>query len=550
MKKKLKNISFNTFYVFTFNYFTFRIVDIQYNYFVFTSFKGLVEDFSKIGINNFKLQIEFVSLVASFIFIAIYYFLKINKKYKLIVTFFIYLFSYIFTLYIFRIFNFSRSFLILFSIVFCLYFYIIEDKKETNIYSLVSILIISALSLYFLSMNDESSEAVGDNSEERIQRYLHENEYIGEFRLGNEYIIKKHSICCMDFAYDLNSLKANGYLKSIDKNLVYVNGYGDIFYTNKKDLLLKNKFDFKHIKSNLEQLIKNKNIFLSDWESIKDLEIVDNKIYLSFVEEIEQNCISNAVVVGEFNFSDISFKYLFKNNECISRNNSNFNAARTGGKLLNLDSSYLALTTGDISDYSKPQNLESIFGKVLKINKTNGDYEVLSYGHRNPQGLVKTKNKDLLISTEHGPKGGDEINLINVNNIENYGWPISSYGFPYGGSQNEPSPIPEAPMYNSHEEYGFKEPIYAFYHEVTGSHGISDIAINHYQERDTFFVATLNGNVLYEVDVNLDNESVNKIETFRINERIRDIEYDKEHNIYYMLCETTPSLVILSSLNE
>ena len=98
-------------------------------------------------------------------------------------------------------------------------------------------------------MNDESSEAVGDNSEERIQRYLHENEYIGEFRLGNEYIIKKHSICCMDFAYDLNSLKANGYLKSIDKNLVYVNGYGDIFYTN-KNLLLKNKFDFKHIKSN------------------------------------------------------------------------------------------------------------------------------------------------------------------------------------------------------------------------------------------------------------------------------------------------------------
>ena len=98
------------------------------------------------------------------------------------------------------------------------------------------------------------------------------------------------------------------------------------------------------------------------------------------MEEIEQNCISNAVVVGEFNFSDISFKYLFKNNECISRNNSNFNAARTGGKLLNLDSSYLALTTGDISDYSKPQNLESIFGKVLKINKTNGDYEVLSYG--------------------------------------------------------------------------------------------------------------------------------------------------------------------------
>ena len=46
---------------------------------------------------------------------------------------------------------------------------------------------------------------------------------------------------------------------------------------------------------------------------------------------------------------------------------------------------------------------------------------------KKPQGLVKTKNKDLLISTEHAR--GDEINLINVNNVENYGWPISSYGF-------------------------------------------------------------------------------------------------------------------------
>ena len=162
---------------------------------------------------------------------------------------------------------------------------------------------------------------------------------------------------------------------------------------------------------------------------------------------------------------------------------------------------------------------------------------------------MKTKNKNLLISTEHGPKGGDEINLININNIENFGWPISSYGFPYGGSQDEPSGNPEAPMYKSHKEYGFKEPLYSFYYEVTGSHGISDIEINYFKEGDIFFVAVLAGNVLYEVDVNLYNESVNAIKTFRINERIRDIEYDKDNNVYYLLCETTPALIILSISN-
>ena len=77
-------------------------------------------------------------------------------------------------------------------------------------------------------------------------------------------------------------------------------------------------------------MISNKNIFLSDWESVKDIEIINNKIYLSFVEEVEQNCISNAILEGEFNLSKIEFKYLFKNNECISRNIENYNAARTG----------------------------------------------------------------------------------------------------------------------------------------------------------------------------------------------------------------------------
>ena len=474
---KLKNLALNTFYVFIFNYFTFRIINVKYDYFIFSSFKGFFNDLSRLGINNFKIEIEFVSLVASSIFIAIYYFSKIDKKFKLFATFSIYLFSYIFTLYIFRIFNFSRFYLIIFSIVFCLYFYIVEEKKETKIYTLVAISIISILALYFLNTEDVQTATDTSESEERIQRYLNEKEYIGEFGLGNEYIIKKYSICCIDFAHNFNSLKTNGYLKSIDNNLIYVNGYGDIFYTNKQDLLEKNILNFKHINSNLEKLIKNKNIFLSDWESIKDVEIIDNKIHLSFVEEIEQNCISNAILEGDFNYSNISFTFLFKNNECISRNSDNFNATRTGGKLMNLDTNYLALTTGDIADFSKPQNLESIFGKVLKINKVNGEYEVLSYGHRNSQGLVKTKNKNLLISTEHGPKGGDEINLININSslqneIPNYGWPISSAGEHYGGRSEENTTIYEKyPLHNSHSEYGFKEPLKSFVPSI----GISEI---------------------------------------------------------------------------
>ena len=59
-------------------------------------------------------------------------------------------------------------------------------------------------------------------------------------------------------------------------------------------------------------------------------------------------------------------------------------------------------------------------------------------GHRNPQGLYFDKEKNILLETEHGPMGGDEINLINLNGIKkgkipNFGWPISSAGEHYGG---------------------------------------------------------------------------------------------------------------------
>ena len=48
-------------------------------------------------------------------------------------------------------------------------------------------------------------------------------------------------------------------------------------------------------------------------------------------------------------------------------------------------------------------------------------------GHRNPQGLLFDKQNNIILSSEHGPTGGDEINIITENS--NYGWPIASYGY-------------------------------------------------------------------------------------------------------------------------
>ena len=78
-------------------------------------------------------------------------------------------------------------------------------------------------------------------------------------------------------------------------------------------------------------------------------------------------------------------------------------------------------------------------------------------GHRKPQGLAKIDER--LFSTEHGPRGGDEVNLIYKNN--NYGWPISSYGTNY----DDASYLTKTYKYN-HEKYGFTEPLINLLHQL------------------------------------------------------------------------------------
>ena len=71
------------------------------------------------------------------------------------------------------------------------------------------------------------------------------------------------------------------------------------------------------------------------------------------------------------------------------------------------------------------------------INKFTKDWSIVSKGHRNVQGLLYDNDNKLIISTEHGPKGGDEINinLLNEEIPKNFGWPISSYGEHYGNKE-------------------------------------------------------------------------------------------------------------------
>ena len=121
-----------------------------------------------------------------------------------------------------------------------------------------------------------------------------------------------------------------------------------------------------------------------------------------------------------------------------------------GGRLAFLPDNTLLLTTGDSGDYrNAAQDKNSHLGKIVRFTKNGGvpsdnpyanavggDQYVWSYGHRNPQGLAVDYTTSIVYQHEHGPKGGDEVNVISAG--KNYGWPVASYGLNYSGTRVSP----------------------------------------------------------------------------------------------------------------
>jgi len=115
-----------------------------------------------------------------------------------------------------------------------------------------------------------------------------------------------------------------------------------------------------------------------------------------------------------------------------------------GSRITFDDKGHLFFTVGDRGVRSNGQDLLTHAGTVLRLNRDGSVPEdnpfvgnkaalpeIWSYGHRNPQGIFYDSDKDRLWMIEHGPRGGDEINLIVAG--ANYGWPVISYGKEYWG---------------------------------------------------------------------------------------------------------------------
>ncbi|WHF50806.1 PQQ-dependent sugar dehydrogenase [Chryseobacterium gotjawalense] len=206
-----------------------------------------------------------------------------------------------------------------------------------------------------------------------------------------------------------------------------------------------------------------------------------------------------------------------------------------GSRLLFDKDGNLFVSTGERSDLAtRPlaQNTMAYLGKILKITKDgkpasgnpfigNSKYkpEIYSYGHRNPQGLAMDE-KGQLWESEMGPKGGDEINLIQPG--KNYGWGDVTYGIEYSGKKVGAG-IQQKP--------GTEQPVYYWDPSVSMS-GITFYTGNIGEWKNNLFLACLSGEKVIRLVIKANKVVGEEWLLEDQNERFRDVHNGQDGNLY------------------
>ncbi len=207
-----------------------------------------------------------------------------------------------------------------------------------------------------------------------------------------------------------------------------------------------------------------------------------------------------------------------------------------GARMVFLPDNTLLINVGDGFDLrEQAQNLSNHFGSSVRVTDdgkvpqdnpfigvAGAQPEIYSYGHRNQQSIAVERSTGKIYQTEHGPRGGDELNVIEPG--KNYGWPIATYGIDYSGARISP--------YTSYE--GTKQPLVNW----TPSIGPSGMTIyNGAQFPDwqgDIFVSSLIYNKIVHIEME-DGAPQRQNDMFgEIGDRLRDIRTGNDGALYIL----------------
>ncbi len=261
-------------------------------------------------------------------------------------------------------------------------------------------------------------------------------------------------------------------------------------------------------------------------------------IYLSYAEP-ESNKASTAVaraelVNGQLKNLQVIFRQLPKT----------MGGIHFGSRLAFARDGNLFITLGDRGTHAEDaQQLDNYFGKIIRIRPdgsvpsdnpfvkhSNAKPEIWSYGHRSVQGAtIHPKTGELWIH-EHGPKGGDEINIPQAG--KNYGWPKACYGSHYDGT----------PIKDEHAEQGFEEPIHYWTPSIAPS-GMTFYTGNDFPNwRGSLFVGALAGK--HVARLTIDSNKITSEEKLLANTtRFRNVKQSPDGTLYLLTDEANGKLL-------
>lgn len=269
------------------------------------------------------------------------------------------------------------------------------------------------------------------------------------------------------------------------------------------------------------------------------------KIYFSYSEPTDKGDANSTAV----SFATLNGNKLENVTRVFSQKPKIDSAAHFGSRLVWAPDGTLFITLGErYSQKEDAQTLNNHHGKVVRINadgtvpknnpfvNTPGALpEIWSYGHRNMQGAAINPISQQLWTGEHGPQGGDELNLDQAG--KNYGWPVITYGENYGGGK----------IGEGTEKAGMEQPLKYWVPSIATAGFIFYTGDKFPAWKNNILLTSLKARTL--VRLTLDGTKVLKEErllTKEINERLRHIVQGPDGLVYLISDEDKGSIYQLS----
>jgi len=262
--------------------------------------------------------------------------------------------------------------------------------------------------------------------------------------------------------------------------------------------------------------------------------INNNYIYIGFTDYLnsKKNRTFTSIIRARLkNISLTDQKIIYKADDRFYDNST----VHYGTRIVFDDKGFLYFSIGDRGKRNQAQLLDYPNGKIHRLNadgsipsdnpffeNNNAIKSIWTYGNRNPQGLAIHPSSSILFETEHGPRGGDELNILSSG--KNYGWPEITYGKNYSGTT--------ITKY-THKE-GMEQPV------IHWTPSIAVCGIDFYDGelfnnwKNNLLVSSLKFERLYRLEID-DDKVIDQEIIYEAGSRIRDVQTGPEGFIYIAL---------------